>query len=113
MFRNINPAGAAPGFIAASLSTANPDYYYSWTRDSALVSYVMAYDYNTTHTGNSTIINLLKNYVTYSINAQSTSTACNCLGEPKFNPDGSSFTGAWGRFVKHIRVYPSIRLTTT
>lgn len=113
MFRNINPAGAAPGFIAASLSTANPDYYYSWTRDSALVSYVMAYDYNTTHTGNSTIINLLKNYVTYSINAQSTSTSCNCLGEPKFNPDGSSFTGAWGRFVKYIRVYPSIRLTTT
>ncbi|KAG2208697.1 hypothetical protein INT47_007796 [Mucor saturninus] len=97
MLRNINPSGAAAGFIAASLSTANPDYYYSWTRDSALVSYVMANDYNTTLSGNTTIVKLLKDYVTYSINAQSTSTACNCLGEPKFNPDGSSYTGAWGR----------------
>ncbi|KAG2193291.1 hypothetical protein INT47_008652 [Mucor saturninus] len=97
MIRNINPPGAAKGFIAASLSTSGPDYYYSWTRDSALVSYVMANDYNTTLKGDTTTVGLLKDYVTYSINAQSTSTACNCLGEPKFNADGSSFTGAWGR----------------
>jgi glucoamylase len=97
MLRNINPAGSAVGFIAASLSTSGPDYYFSWTRDSALVSHVMAYDYNTTLSGNSTILGLLKDYVTFSINAQSTSTVCNCLGEPKFNPDGSSFTGSWGR----------------
>lgn len=100
MIRNINPAGSVPGFIAASLSTSGPDYYYSWTRDSALVSYVMANDYNTTLAGNTTIIGILKNYVTYSVNAQATTTACNCLGEPKFNADGSSFTGPWGRFVK-------------
>lgn len=97
MLRNINPPGAAPGFIAASLSTSGPDYYYSWTRDSALVSHVIANDYNTTHAGNNTILNILKNYVTFSVNSQTTSTACNCLGEPKFNPDGSSYTGAWGR----------------
>jgi glucoamylase len=97
MLRNINPAGSAVGFIAASLSTANPDYYYSWTRDSALVSYVMANDYNSTHAGNTTILNLLKDYVSFSLKSQTTPTACNCLGEPKFNPDGSSYTGAWGR----------------
>ncbi|KAG2198508.1 hypothetical protein INT47_008612 [Mucor saturninus] len=96
MIRNINPPEAAKGFIATSLSTSGPDYYYSWTRDSALDSYVMANDYNTTLKGDATIVGLLKDYVTYSINAQSTSTACNCLGEPKFNADGSSFTGAWG-----------------
>jgi glucoamylase len=97
MLRNINPSGAVAGFIAASLSTANPDYYYAWTRDSALTSHVIAYDYNTTLAGNSTILGVLKDYVTFSLNSQTTSTVCNCLGEPKFNPDGSSYTGAWGR----------------
>lgn len=97
MLRNVNPAGAVSGFIAASLSTANPDYFYAWTRDSALVSHVIAYDYNTTLAGNSTILGILKNYVTFSLNSQSASTSCNCLGEPKFNADGSSYTGAWGR----------------
>ncbi|KAI9487303.1 MAG: glucoamylase glam [Benjaminiella poitrasii] len=97
MLRNINPAGSAVGFIAASLSTANPDYYYAWTRDSALTSYVIANDYNSTLAGNSTILQIMKDYVTFSVKSQSVSTACNCLGEPKFNPDGSSYTGAWGR----------------
>ncbi|KAI8876733.1 glycoside hydrolase family 15 protein [Backusella circina FSU 941] len=97
MLRNINPPGSAAGFISASLSTSGPDYYYSWTRDSALVAHVIVNEYNTTYQGNSTLLGILKDYVTYSLNAQTTSTVCNCLGEPKFNPDGSSFTGAWGR----------------
>ncbi|KAL9542845.1 hypothetical protein MBANPS3_008407 [Mucor bainieri] len=97
MLRNINPAGTVSGFIAASMSTSGPDYFYAWTRDSALTSHVVAYDYNTTLAGNSTILGLLKNYVTFSVNSQTTSTVCNCLGEPKFNKDGSSYTGAWGR----------------
>ncbi|CAO3667930.1 unnamed protein product [Rhizopus stolonifer] len=97
MLRNINPPGSAAGFIAASLSTSGPDYYYSWTRDSALTSNLIAYEYNTTLSGNTTILNVLKDYVKFSISSQTTSTVCNCLGEPKFNPDGSSYTGAWGR----------------
>jgi glucoamylase len=97
MLRNINPPGSATGFIAASLSTAGPDYYYAWTRDAALTSNVIVYEYNTTLSGNKTILNVLKDYVTFSVKTQSTSTVCNCLGEPKFNPDGSGYTGAWGR----------------
>ncbi|RCH88939.1 glycoside hydrolase 15 protein [Rhizopus azygosporus] len=97
MLRNINPPGSATGFIAASLSTAGPDYYYSWTRDSALTANVIAYEYNTTFTGNTTLLKYLKDYVTFSVKSQSVSTVCNCLGEPKFNADGSSFTGPWGR----------------
>lgn len=62
-----------------------------------MTSHVLAYDYNTTLAGDSTLLSLLKNYVTFAINSQSVSTVCNCLGEPKFNPDGSSYTGAWGR----------------
>ncbi|CAO3645630.1 unnamed protein product [Cunninghamella echinulata] len=95
MFSSINPPGSAKGFLAASLSTSNPDYYYSWTRDSALSFRVLVDQLRSGD--NSTIDGLIQDYITYSKNAQSTSTACNCLGEPKFNPDGSSFTGPWGR----------------
>ncbi|ORZ23324.1 glucoamylase [Absidia repens] len=95
MFTSINPEGSAPGFLAASLSTSDPDYYYSWTRDSALSFRVLVDQLDAG--SNSTIDNYIKDYIKYSQNAQSTSTVCNCLGEPKFNADGSSFTGAWGR----------------
>lgn len=98
MLRNINPAGTVKGFVAASLSTATPDYFYAWVRDAALVSHVIANDYNTTLAGNSTILGLLKDYVTFSTNAQNTATVCNCLGEPKFNTDGTGFSGPWGRY---------------
>lgn len=97
MLRNVNPPGTAKGFVAASLSTAGPDYFYTWTRDAALVSRVIAYKYNTTNAGDNNIHGALQDYVTFQINTQTESTPCNCLGEPKFNPDGSSFTGPWGR----------------
>lgn len=95
MFESINPPGSAKGFLAASLSTSNPDYYYSWTRDSAL-SYRVLVD-QLRSGSNSTIDGMIQDYITFSKNAQTTSTVCNCLGEPKFNPDGSSYTGPWGR----------------
>ncbi|KAI8336143.1 glucoamylase [Chlamydoabsidia padenii] len=95
MFTSINPPGSARGFLAASLSTSNPDYYYSWTRDSALSFRVLVDELASG--SNSTLTNYINDYVAYSKNAQSTSTVCNCLGEPKFNPDGSSYTGPWGR----------------
>ncbi|ORY97458.1 glucoamylase A precursor [Syncephalastrum racemosum] len=97
LLTSLNPSGTAKGFIAASLSTSNPDYYYAWTRDSALVARTMVNMYNTTEAGSASVLGLLQDYVTFQINAMSTSTVCNCLGEPKFNPDGSSYTGAWGR----------------
>ncbi|KAL1936130.1 hypothetical protein VTP01DRAFT_264 [Rhizomucor pusillus] len=72
MVANIDPEGAATGFIAASPSKSNPD-------DGS--------DYE----------KYLKDYVTFQINAMGESTVCNCLGEPKFNADCTSYTGAWGR----------------
>jgi glucoamylase len=109
MFTSVNPQGSAPGFLAASLSTSDPDYYYSWTRDSAL-SFRVLID-QLAGGSNSTIDNYVKDYITYSKNAQSTSTVCNCLGEPKFNPDGSSFTGPWGRYVNQNK-YLTFLLTS-
>lgn len=86
MLTSVNPAGAVTGFIAASLSTANPDYYYCWTRDAALVARVMTFMYNTTQAGDSGLLGILQDYVSFQIHAMGESTVCNCLGEPKFNP---------------------------
>lgn len=89
---NINPPGTSRGFFAASLSTYKPDYFYTWTRDSALVARVIAALPDTNLT-------VLTDYVDFQIKAQVTPTVCHCLGEPKFNTDGSGYTGSWGRYI--------------
>ncbi|KAI8979364.1 Six-hairpin glycosidase-like protein [Mycotypha africana] len=93
MLKNINPPGTRRGFYAASLSTSWPDYYYTWTRDAALVARVLASVLPDTDT------NVLKDYVDFQVHVQkeTLSTVCQCLGEPKFNPDGTGFMGSWGR----------------
>ncbi|KAI8993345.1 Six-hairpin glycosidase-like protein [Pilobolus umbonatus] len=89
--KNINPPGTLRGFFAASLSTSYPDYFYTWTRDAALVSRVLVSltDHDT--------VDILLDYVDFQINVQNTSTVCDCLGEPKYNHDGTGYTGSWGR----------------
>ncbi|KAI9274296.1 Six-hairpin glycosidase-like protein [Phascolomyces articulosus] len=95
MVANINPEGAVTGFIAASPSKDQPDYFYAWTRDSSLVIRSVLHMYNTSPSDDTA--GLLEDYVTFQVNAMGQDTVCDCLGEPKFNADGSSYTGAWGR----------------
>ncbi|KAG1465956.1 hypothetical protein G6F46_001512 [Rhizopus delemar] len=90
ILKNIHPPGTTRGFLAASLSTSHPDYFYTWTRDAALVVRVLC-DLPETED------NLLKDYVEFQADTQNIPTVCQCLGEPKFNPDGSAFSGPWGR----------------
>ncbi|KAG1473574.1 hypothetical protein G6F56_000877 [Rhizopus delemar] len=90
ILKNIHPPGTPRGFLAASLSTSHPNYYYTWTRDAALVVEVIC---SLPQTKDS----LLKDYVDFQIDSQSLPTVCDCLGEPKFNPDGTAFSGTWGR----------------
>ncbi|KAI9260787.1 Six-hairpin glycosidase-like protein [Sporodiniella umbellata] len=90
ILKNINPPGTSRGFLAASLSTSNPNYFYTWTRDASLVI-------QTIHSLPDTKDSLLKDYADFQIKSQETPTVCNCLGEPKFNPDGSAFSGDWSR----------------
>ncbi|KAI8329195.1 Six-hairpin glycosidase-like protein [Blakeslea trispora] len=90
MLKNINPPGTKKGFFAASLSTYHPDYFYTWTRDAALVARVLTHLPETNHS-------VLKDYVEFQVDTQTTSTVCQCLGEPKFYPNGSGYQGSWGR----------------
>ncbi|KAH8428332.1 putative glucoamylase/glucan 1,4-alpha-glucosidase [Aspergillus melleus] len=92
--------GANPGSVVASPSKANPDYFFTWTRDAALtvrclVDIAIATDDATVHTA-------VQQYVSFQAQLQSISNPSGRLdtgglGEPKFHVDGSAFTGDWGR----------------
>ncbi|KAK6908556.1 hypothetical protein I204_06535 [Kwoniella mangroviensis CBS 8886] len=109
LLRNIGPRiGAGDGLVVASPSKGEksylPDYCYTWTRDSALV-----YRSHTTFDSSSNSENisshdelLLRAYVQSQIPIQTRSNPSGGLedgglNEPKFQIDGSSFLGNWGR----------------
>ncbi|KAG8160129.1 hypothetical protein KVR01_009665 [Diaporthe batatas] len=94
-------SGVASGAVIASPSKANPDYWYTWTRDAGLVLKelidIFANNYNTTLQSD------IQNYITAQARLQGVSNPSGSLsngaglGEPKFNVDLSQFTGDWGR----------------
>ncbi|KAK7921043.1 glucoamylase [Apiospora marii] len=123
-----NAGGVGSGLVIASPSKSDPDYFYHWTRDAALVfkavvdRFVDSYDADL----QTLIQNCMKNQVlslllplpqcqsllnddfcasdiTSQARLQTVSNPSgnfydgSGLGEPKFNADGSQFTGSWGR----------------
>lgn len=94
-------SGVASGVVIASPSKANPDYWYTWTRDAGLVLKelidIFANNYN------ATLQSDIQNYITAQARLQGVSNPSGSLsngaglGEPKFNVDLSQFTGDWGR----------------
>jgi glucoamylase len=75
--------------------------FYAWTRDSALTfkcivdAFINSYDAN--------LQTEIENYIAAQAHLQTVSnpsgdfSSGTGLGEPKFNVDGTAFTGAWGR----------------
>ncbi|KAF9242642.1 glycoside hydrolase family 15 protein [Melanogaster broomeanus] len=93
-------SGAYPGVVIASPSTSNPDYLYSWVRDSSLVFKELIDQY--TSGQDTTLRTLIDEFVTAEAHLQqvpnpSGTVSTGGLGEPKFNIDETAFTGAWGR----------------
>ncbi|KAI2792381.1 Glucoamylase [Penicillium oxalicum] len=99
--------GTAAGLFIASPNTENPDYYYTWTRDSALTAKCLIdlfedsrakfpIDRKYLETG-------IRDYVSSQAILQSVSNPSGTLkdgsglGEPKFEIDLNPFSGAWGR----------------
>ncbi|EIM83582.1 glucoamylase [Stereum hirsutum FP-91666 SS1] len=105
LLANIGPSGsksqgAKAGVVIASPSNTNPNYLFTWTRDSSLVfkaiidQFVLGLD--------SSLESQIQNFVTaeqilQQVSNPSGSVSTGGLGEPKFNIDESAFTGAWGR----------------
>ncbi|KAG5727785.1 Glucoamylase [Termitomyces sp. T112] len=92
--------GAKPGIVIASPSTSDPDYLYTWTRDSALVFQSLIDQF--THGQDTTLRPSIENYIAaqrilQQVSNPSGNVSTGGLGEPKFNIDLTAFTGSWGR----------------
>lgn len=107
-------SGAHPGIVIASPSTSNPDYLYTWTRDSSLVFKALVDQLIASGGSTMSMSSLIDMFVTAEANIQQvTSPSGNVttggLGEPKFMINETAFTGAWGR---PQRDGPALRATT-
>lgn len=95
-------AGVASGVVIASPSQNNPDYFYTWTRDSALTLKEVVETFINGY--NTTLQTEIENYTGAQAHQQGVSNPSGSLsdgtglGEPKFNVDLTAFTGAWGEF---------------
>ncbi|KAG1742317.1 glycoside hydrolase family 15 protein [Suillus paluster] len=93
-------AGAYPGVVVASPSSTDPDYLYTWVRDSSLVFQTLIDQY--AFGQDTTLRSHIDNFISAEANMQqvtnpSGTVSTGGLGEPKFNIDETAFTGAWGR----------------
>ena len=130
IFNNIAPYGpnlqdALPGVSVASPSRDHPDYYYQWTRDSAITALALVHTYASSP--NSTqgfhLVEILDAYSDLQAHLQQVTNPSGSfsglqgLAEPKFHVNGTAFTGPWGRpqrdgpalralaLIEYIRVY--------
>ncbi|KAJ2698735.1 hypothetical protein FB645_005547 [Coemansia sp. IMI 203386] len=90
---------AKPGAICASPSRFQPDYYYTWTRDSALVmSEIMTWIEQSGRSENGTarwdLLSRMDAYVGFTKHLQGLNTKYG-LAEAKYHMDGSAFTRSW------------------
>ncbi|KAI4129332.1 MAG: hypothetical protein LQ338_002277 [Usnochroma carphineum] len=92
--------GVDPGLVIASPSRANPDYFYTWTRDSALTVKMLI---DTFIAGNTSLQSVIESYIPAQAILQTVANPSgdlsdgSGLGEPKFEVNSTAFTGSWGR----------------
>lgn len=98
LLQNISRSDTPKGFVVASPTRNDPNYYYHWVRDAALVMQTLA----TIPTSNPTRIKLqdfspiFNDYIQLEKEHQRISKLTD-QGEPKFNPNGTAYDGPWGR----------------
>ena len=95
LLANISPDGAAQGAVVASPSRSNPDYFYHWIRDGALVMDVVR-QLAKNSTDPSNYNEMISDFATFSRQNQLSDTPSG-LGEPKFYANGDVFSDPWGR----------------
>ncbi|KAH9898805.1 carbohydrate-binding module family 20 protein [Xylariomycetidae sp. FL2044] len=96
-----NVAGVGSGVVIASPSTEDPDYFYTWTRDAALVFTAIVERF--TNSYDSELQAQIQNYIAAQAQLQAISDPSGSLsdgtglGEPKYEANLTAFTGDWGR----------------
>ncbi|GLB38611.1 putative starch binding domain containing protein [Lyophyllum shimeji] len=108
-------SGAKSGVVIASPSTSNPNYLYTWIRDSALVFKCLIDQY--TRGEDTSLRTLIDQYLGAQATLQQVSNPSGTvstggIGEPKFNIDETAFTGGWGRPQRDGPALRSIALIT-
>ncbi|KAI0736308.1 glucoamylase [Fomitopsis betulina] len=93
-------SGAKPGVVIASPSTVNPNYLYTWTRDSSLTFKALIDQFVSGE--DDTLGGLIDHFtaaeaIIQQVDNPSGSVSTGGLGEPKFYINETAFTGAWGR----------------
>lgn len=83
-----------PGMVVASPSKRDPNYYFDWVRDTALTMRSLIDYYELKK--DSKVKKLIFTWIDAEAYRQNLPTLSG-LGEPKYNIDGSGFTGPWGR----------------
>lgn len=103
LFNNIHPEGSVPGVVVASTSKSSPNYWYHWTRDSALVMDAVVDFYNSTYNYKTSKFyeNILWDFAYLSKHLQSSENPSDQwgyrIGEAKFEVNGTAFQSVWGR----------------
>lgn len=95
----------ADGAVIASPSRFHPDYFYQWTRDAAItVNYlVQRLDDSKFNDTELDLPRVIESYILNSYRLQRLTNpsgnfeTLSGLGEPKFMPDSTPFSGPWGR----------------
>ncbi|KZM24008.1 Glucan 1,4-alpha-glucosidase [Ascochyta rabiei] len=103
--RNVEGQGVAHGTVVASPSQDGPDYWYQWVRDAAITmnTLVDVYADDTSSPFAASLSTTLDAYTSLQQTIQHTPNPSgrfddlSGLGEPKFEIDGTPFTGSWGR----------------
>ena len=85
-----------PGTILASPSTSDPDYFYHWTRDSALTALLLIRLLNKFPQYNKQIYDVVCSYVFHEI-ATIQQNEDEYYAEPKYYTNGKRYDKPWGR----------------
>ena len=91
---NATRADVRPGMVVASPSREKPNYYFDWVRDTALTMRSLVDYYEVRR--DPRVRKLLLTWIDSEAHRQN-QPAPTGLGEPKYNIDGTAFTGPWGR----------------
>ncbi|KAF7157637.1 hypothetical protein CNMCM5623_002011 [Aspergillus felis] len=102
-----NAPGTAAGLLIASPNTENPDYFFAWTRDTALTFKglvdIFVEGNNFLGVNFDTLENHIQDYISSQAVLQNVSNPSgrlsdgSGLGEPKFEVNFNPYSGGWGR----------------
>lgn len=96
LLSNISRSDTPRGFVVASPSKIKPNYYYHWVRDAALVMKALMPELALDKNQADLKFVMMDDYINL-VSYHQKIFKLTGQGEPKFNPDGTSYQFPWGR----------------